>query len=152
MPMSRPDGTATDPSTGVVRMTAGKGLNGLGMMVIQYLEQDFAEFPDKASAASRIRCRIGMEVEKGIAVTISFRGSEVVVENGVGCDLDLHIRAPYRLLAQVLCAQARPLVEVLRGRIRVHGFPSRPVQLVKVLRLLKLRPEPRAESRASTDA
>ncbi len=141
-----------DASPVAAALSAGPALNGLGMMVVQYLEQDFAEFPDKAAAASRIRCRIGMEVEKGIAVTISFRGSEVVVENGIGDDLDLRIQAPYLLLARVLCSQANPLAGILRGRIKVHGLPRRPVQLLKVIRLLKLRAAPPAESRVSTDA
>lgn len=140
-----------DASPAAAAVSAGPDLNGLGMMVVQYLEQELADFPDKAAAASGIRCRIAMAVEKGIAVTVSFRGSEVVVENGIGGGLDLRIQGPYMLLARVLCGQANPLVEVLRGKIRVHGLPRRPVQLVKVLRLLKLRPAARGESRASTN-
>lgn len=124
----------------------GQSLNGLGMMVLQYLEQDFADFPRKAKAVSRIRCRIGMEVEKGIAITVSFQGESVVVENGIGRNPALHIKAPYLLLSQVLCGTASPFVELLRGRIRLKAFPRKPIQSLKVLHLLKIPPELRTKS------
>lgn len=131
----------TDAPGIAVGTPPGQNLNGLGMMVVQYLEQDFADFPCKAAAASRIRCRIGMEVDKGIAITVSFRGDDVVVENGAGRGLDLHIQAPYLLLSQVLCGKANPFVEFLRRRIRLKAFPRRPIESLKVLRLLKIQPE-----------
>ncbi len=125
---------------------AGQNLNGLGMMVVQYLEQDFAEFPRKALAASRIRCRIAMEVDKGIAITVSFRGSDIVVENGVGHGPDLHIQAPYLLLSRVLCGTASPFVEFFRRRIRLKAIPRRPMESLKVLRLLKIPPGLRTDT------
>jgi hypothetical protein len=125
---------------------AGQNLNGLGMMVVQYLEQDFAEYPHKVLAASRIRCRIAMEVDKGIAITVSFRGNDIVVENGVGHGLDLHIQAPYLLLSQVLCGTASPFVEFIRRRIRLKAFPRRPIESLKVLRLLKIQQELRIDT------
>ena len=131
---------------------AGQNLNGLGMMVVQYLEQDFADYPRKVLAASRIRCRIAMEVDKGIAITVSFRGNDVVVENGVGQGLDLHIQAPYLLLSLVLCGKASPFVGFLRGRIRLKAFPRRPIESLKVLRLLKISPELRADTQPSKGA
>lgn len=119
----------------------GQNLNGLGMMVLQYMEQDFADLPDKAKAASRIRCRIGMEVDKGVAITVSFQGETVLVENGIGDKPGLHIKASYLLLSQVLCGKASPFIEFLRGRIKLGAFPRRPIQSLKVLHLLKIPPE-----------
>ncbi len=128
-----------------VKAREGQNLNGLGMMVLQYLEQDFADFPRKAEAVSRIRCRIGMEVEKGIAITVSFQGHDIVVENGIAENPALHVKAPYLLLSQVLCGKASPFVELLRGRIRLKAFPRRPFQSLKVLHLLKIQPGLRTE-------
>lgn len=124
----------------------GQELNGLGMMVLQYLEQVFAEYPLKAETVPRIRCRIGMEVEKGIAVTVSFQGDKVVLENGVGENPTLHIKGPYLLLSRILCGTASPFVELLRGRIKLMAFPRRPIQSLKVLHLLKIPPEVRADT------
>jgi uncharacterized membrane protein len=115
------------------------------MMVLQYMEQDFADFPHKAEAVSRIHCRIAMEVDKGIAITLSFQGDKVMAENGIVENPDLHIKAPYLLLSQVLCGKASPFIEFLRGRIKLKAFPRRPIQSLKVLHLLKIPPELRVE-------
>lgn len=134
-------GLVTQQPSILVCAREGQDLNGLGMMVLQYMEQDFADFPHKADAVSRIRCRIGMEVDKGIAITLSFLGDKVVVENGIVGNPALHIKAPYLLLSQVLCGNASPFMEFLRGRIKLKAFPRKPIQSLKVLNLLKIPPE-----------
>jgi hypothetical protein len=132
----------------LVEPREGEDLNGLGMMVLQYLEQDFACFPYKAEAARRIRCRIGMEVDKGVAITVSFLGERVIVENGVRGNPDFHMKAPYLLLSRVLCGKASPVLELLRGNIKLLSLPRRPIQSFRVLRLLKIEPGPLEDPQA----
>lgn len=119
----------------------GQGLNGLGMMIQQYLEQNFADFDHKVEAGLRIRGRVCVEVEKGIATTVSFQGEKILIENGTGESLDLHLQSSYLLLSKVLTGKANPFFEVLRGNIKLRALPKKPVQSLKILRFLKIPPE-----------
>jgi len=130
----------TDPGI-TVCMPEGQRLNGLGMMVLQYLEQNFAQFDHKVKEGLRIRGRVAVEVEKGIAITLWFQGERVQIENGVSEDQDLYIKSSYVLLSKVLSGKSNPYVEILRGNIKLLALPRRPVQGLRVLRFLKIPPE-----------
>lgn len=129
------------PSRVSVRAVEGQALNGLGMMLLQYLEQNLDEFEQKAKAALRLRGRFSVEVEKGIATTLSFRGDTIEIENGVGRDPDLHLQSSYLLLSRILSGKANPYLEVVRGNIKLRAFPRRPIRSLKVLGFLKIPPE-----------
>jgi len=115
-----------------VRAAEGQALNGLGMMLLQYLEQNLDEFEQKGEAALRLKARVSVEVEKGIATTLSFRGDTIEIENGVGRNPDLHLQSSYLLLSRVLTGKANPYLEVARGNIKLRAFPKRPIQSWKV--------------------
>ena len=121
----------------------GQQLNGLGMMVSQYLEQVFAECPESVKDALRTRCVIGMEMGKDTAGTISFKGDQVLVENGVVKSPDLHIRGTYLDLSGVLAGKLNPVVGVLKGSIQIKGIPrvTRLLHCLRVMKLLKAAPE-----------
>ena len=127
----------------------GQSLNGLGMMIQQYLEQNFAEFEHKVEAGRRIRGRVCVEVEKGVATTVSFHGEEVLIENGSGENLDLHLQSSYLLLANILSGKANPFVEVMKGNIKLQAIPRKPFQSLKILSFLKIPPELLIESAPS---
>ena len=124
-----------------VRAQEGQSLNGLGLMIQQYLEQNFEDFDHKVEAGLRIRGRVCVEVEKGIATTVSFQGEEIRIENGAGEDLDLYLQSSYLLLANILSGKANPFVEVVKGNIKLRAFPRKPIQSLKVLSFLKIPPE-----------
>jgi hypothetical protein len=111
------------------------------MMIQQYLEQNFADFDHKVETGRRIRGRVCVEVEKGIATTVSFRGEEIQIENGVGEHLDLHLESSYLLLANILSGKANPFVEVMKGNIKLRALPRKPIQSLKVLSFLKIPAE-----------
>jgi hypothetical protein len=119
----------------------GRSLNGLGMMIQQYMQQNFAEFDHKVEAGLRIRGRVCVEVEKGIATTVSFQGKEILIENGAGEHLDLYLQSSYLLLANILSGKANPFVEVMKGNIKLRTIPRKPIQSLKVLSFLKIPPE-----------
>lgn len=127
----------------------GERLNGLGMMMLQYLEQNFSDFREKQEAGRRIQGCMSVEVEKGIGVTLDFQGDRIVIENGVREEPDLHLRSSYLLLSRVLSGKANPYLEVLRGNVRLLAFPKRPVQSLKVLRFLKIPEELLLEAKSS---
>lgn len=124
-----------------VSAVEGQNLNGLGMMIQQYLEQNFADFDHKVEAGLRIRGRVCVEVEKGIATTVSFQGEEILIQNGPGEHLDLYLQSSYLLLANILSGKANPFVEVMKGNIKLRGLPRKPIQSLKVLSFLKIPPE-----------
>lgn len=119
----------------------GQALNGLGMMMLQYLEQNLAQFRYKAIQASRIRCTVSVTVEKGIAVTICLTGSQIIVGNGVAEKPDLYLKSSYLLLANVLSGKANPLWELLKGNISLGSWPRKPFQSFRVLQFLKIPKE-----------
>ncbi|MGW8320047.1 MAG: hypothetical protein ACWGSD_00700 [Thermodesulfobacteriota bacterium] len=135
------EGSKLESSPVAVLAVEGQNLNGLGMMIQQYLEQNFAEFEHKVEAGRRIRGRVCVEVEKGIATTVSFQGEEILIENGSGEHLDLHLQSSYLLLANILSGKANPFVEVMKGNIKLRAFPRKPIQSLKVLSFLKIPPE-----------
>jgi len=124
-----------------VEEAEGRPLNGLGMMMFQYLEQNLAEFEYKVEEGLRIRCRVAVEVEKGIAVTTEFLGERIVLENGVPRDPDLHLKSSYILLTKILSGKASPLWELMKGSIKLGAWPRRPIQSFRVLQFLKIPKE-----------
>ncbi|MEW6440799.1 MAG: hypothetical protein AB1640_07650 [bacterium] len=138
----RPGQTAKDPPLQVsVRPAEGQALNGLGMMLLQYLEQNLHEFGDKREAAQRLRGRVSVEVERGIATTVSFLGNAIEIGNGISPSPDLHLKGSYLLLSKILAGKANPYLEVVRGNIKLLAFPRRPLQSVRVLGFLKIPSE-----------
>ncbi len=125
----------------IVGSPNGECLNGLGKMMIQYLEQNIADFAYKTKQALGIRSRVVVEVEQGIAITISFEGEMIRIENGIGSCPDLHLISSYSILANVLSAKANPLIEFIRGNIKLASFLKRPVQALKILRFLQIPSE-----------
>ena len=124
-----------------VEEAEGEQLNGLGMMMRQYLEQNLEDFQYKVREGLRIQCRVSVEVERGISVTTTFLGERIILENGVAEGLDLYLKSSYLLLTKVLSGKANPLWELLKGNIKLGAWPRRPIQALRVLRFLKIPKE-----------
>ena len=119
----------------------GEYLNGLGKMMIQYIEQSLADFSYKTEQALGIHGCVVVEVERGIAITISFEGERIRIQNGVSNGADLHLTGPFFLFANVLSGKSNPFMEVVKGNIRVKSFLRRPIQSLKIFRFLKIPSE-----------
>jgi hypothetical protein len=119
----------------------GQKLNGLGNMILQFMQQEFGALEYKARAARKIKCKMSMEVEGGISVTISFEGDRILVENGVADRPDLYMAGSYLLMTDIICGKVNPVFEVLKGNIKMKSIPRKPIQAFKVLGILKLDPE-----------
>jgi hypothetical protein len=116
-------------------------LNGLGNMILQFMQQEFGALEHKARTAREIKCKMSMEVEGGISVTISFEGDRILVENGVVGRPDLYMQGSYLLMTDILCGKVNAVFEVLKGNIKMKSIPRKPFQAFKVLGILKLDPE-----------
>ena len=116
-------------------------LNGLAMMILQYMEQNLADSESKNAQALKLRCRTAIEVDKGIGVTVDFQGDSIEVCNHADLSADIELKSSYLLLANVLSGKASPLWEILRGNIQVNRFSASPSQALRVLRFLRLPDE-----------
>jgi len=121
-----------------VQSPPDKQLNGLGMMMQQYLEQNFEDFDYKVEEGLKLRGCVTVEVEKEISTTIHFHGSTIQIENGVARDPDLYMSSPYLLLAKTLTGQASPVWGIIQRKIKIKTRPKRLIQLFKIFRFLKV--------------
>ena len=124
-----------------VRAAGEQPLNGMGMMILQYLEQNLADFEHKVEEGLRLQCCVTIEVDKGITTTVDFKGETIEVSNDAVPSPDLYLKSSYLLFANVLSGKANPVWETLRGKIKLKQLPKKPFQALRVLRFLKIPPE-----------
>ena len=131
----------TEPPAVPVRLANGAD-SGLASIVHQYLEQDLAESADKRRLAQRLHGRLVMTAQDyDTSVTLEFRGDEITIWDGERPPLDASIVGPYLSLTRLLQGKTNPLVEHLRGRLRVRSSLRRPFFPLRVHSLMKLPPE-----------
>ncbi len=135
--MDHEEEAANRPRIAVCAREGGR-LNGLGVMLQQYLEQNLSDSEEKVRQGLRLRGCVGVEVEKGIGVTLDFLGDRILVENGIQGRPDLQLRSSYLVLSRVLSGKANPVLEFLRGNIRLLALPRRPLQSYRALRFLEI--------------
>lgn len=125
-----------------VEFANGQKVNGLGMMIGQYLEQNLEEFEEKVKQALRLNIATSIEVEKGISTTIKFVRDRISIQNGVTDDTHLHLKSSYATLADVLTGKMNPFRGVMRGEIKIVKFPStKAFQALRLLSFLKIPEE-----------
>ncbi len=131
---------ATAPAVRV--RLAGGAHSGLASIVQQYLEQDLAEFEHKRRTAARLRGRLAMTAsDHDTSVTLEFAGGEIAIWDGARPPLDASIVGTYRALVRLLQGETNPLLEHLRGRLRVGSSLGKPFFPLRVHSLMKLPPD-----------
>ncbi|UCE87660.1 MAG: SCP2 sterol-binding domain-containing protein [Deltaproteobacteria bacterium] len=121
-----------------VRLAPGAE-SGLAHIVQQFLEQDQAQFEGKRRRAARLRGRIAMTAaDHGATVTLEFKGDEIAIHDGMPGPVDASITGPHEALVRLLQGRAHPLLEHLRGRLRVRSRPGRLLFPLRLHRLMKL--------------
>ena len=123
--------------------------SGLANIVQQFLEQSLDESEPRRRRARRLRGRVAMTAaDHDVTVTLDFRGEEVVVWDGAQEPLQASIAGPHRALVGLLQGEGNPLMEHLRGRLRVRSTLRKPFFPLQVHNLVKLPPEERGQRRA----
>lgn len=131
---------ATQPRQVDVKLAPGTS-SGLASIVQQFLEQQLAESAQRRRRASRIRGRLGLvATDYCAAITVEFAGREIAVLDGTREPLDAIISGTHRELTKMLQGEANPLIEHLRGRLRVRSKMRSLCLPMRVHRLLKLTP------------
>ena len=108
-----------------VRVRLAEGAeSGLANIVQQYLEQNLEESEQRRRRALGLRGRVAMTAaDHEVTVTLDFRGEEIVIFDGPQEPLQASIAGPNRALVGLLQGEGNPLVEHLRGRLRVRSSP-----------------------------
>ncbi|HYB90411.1 MAG TPA: SCP2 sterol-binding domain-containing protein [Candidatus Binataceae bacterium] len=121
---------------------ADDATSGFASIVQQFLEQQLAESQSRRRRAARLRGRLGLTAtDYHASVTVDFGNEGIVVCDGEAEPLDASIAGPYKSLTELLQGRSNPLVEHLRGRLRVKSHLRNPFLPYRVHRLLKLSPE-----------
>ncbi len=117
-------------------------VNGLGMMIGQYLEQNLEEFDKKTKQALKLKICTSVEMDKGIASTIRFNKDTIFIKNGVAEDTDMHMKGSYLTLADILTGKANPVKEILQKNVEILKHPMmKPIQTFRLLSFLKIPKE-----------
>jgi predicted lipid carrier protein YhbT len=118
--------------------------SGFASIVQQYLEQQLAESAARRRRALRLSGRLGLTAtDYRASVTVEFCGNRISVRDGIDPRLDASIAGPLKLLTAMLQGTANPLIEHLRGRLRVSSRLKTLLLPLRVHRLMQLRPERR---------
>jgi hypothetical protein len=123
--------------------------SGLAHIVLQYLEQSLEESEPRRRRAGGLRGRVALTAsDHEVTVTLDFRGSEIVVFDGAQEPLQASIAGPNMALVGLLQGEGNPLLEHLRGNLRVRSSLRKPFFPLQVHNLMKLPPEERGQRRA----
>ena len=126
-----------------VRVRLLEASSGLALMTGQYLEQILAATPARQRRARSLRGRLALEAtDADVVITVSFRGDRIDIEDGAVPPLDAYVGGPYIALTELLAGRANPLIEHLRGGLRVRSSLRRPFFPYRVYGLLRLTPAP----------
>ncbi len=118
--------------------------SGLANIVQQFLEQNLDESEQRRRRALGLRGRVAMTAaDHEVTVTLDFRGEEIVIWDGAHGPLQASIAGPHRALVGLLQGEGNPLLEHLRGRLRVRSSLRNPFLPLQVHGLMKLPPEER---------
>jgi hypothetical protein len=122
--------------------------SGLANIVQQYLEQNLDDSEQRRRRALGLRGRVAMTAaDHEMTVTLDFRGEEIVIWDGEYGPLQASIAGPHRALVGLLQGEGNPLLEHLRGRLRVRSSLRKPFFPLQVHGLMKLPPEERGRRR-----
>ena len=122
--------------------------SGLANIVQQVLEQNLDESERRRRRALGLRGRVAMTAaDHEVTVTLDFRGEEIVIWDGERGPLQASIAGPHRALLGLLRGEGNPLVEHVRGRLRVRSSLRKPFFPLQVHGLMKLPPEERGQRR-----
>jgi putative sterol carrier protein len=116
--------------------------SGLASIVQQFLEQQLADSTLRRARAARLRGRLKLTAtDYGASVTVDFRGHEIAISDASAGPFDATIAGPYQSLTRLLQGRSNPLIEHLRGRLKVTSRLRNVFFPLRVHRLMKLDPE-----------
>ena len=123
-----------------VRLAAGTS-SGLASIVQQFIAQQLDESPKRRRRASRIRGRLGLiATDHDTSVTVEFGDFAIAVRDGTQEPLDASIAGTHRALTRLLQGEANPIIEHVRGRLKVTSKMRNLFLPMRVYRLMKLAP------------
>lgn len=103
-----------------VVVEGGEEASGMATMLAGLLEDNVRDFPWRARVARGTRGDVVLTAsDRGLSVTLSFRGHDIVVRDGVAADA-ASLSGSWEDMAKLCSGQASPAVALARGRVRVR--------------------------------
>ncbi|MHB1487245.1 MAG: hypothetical protein ACYCS7_14490 [Acidimicrobiales bacterium] len=103
-----------------VVLEGGEEASGLATMLAKLLEDNVRDFPWRARVARGTRGDVVLTAsDRGLSVTLSFRGHDIVVRDGVAVDA-ASLSGSWEDMAKLCSGQASPAAALARGRVRVR--------------------------------
>jgi hypothetical protein len=122
-----------------VRLADGAA-SGFASIIQQFLVQQLAGSARLRKRAARLRGRLALSAtDYGMAVTLEFGSRGVVIHDGIAPSPDGSIAGPYQALVELVQGRTNPLVEHLRGRLKVRVRLRSLFLPLRVSSLMKLR-------------
>ena len=116
-----------------------ESINGLGMMMGQYMEQLIEGCPNKSKLAKKLKISTSVEMDKGIASTVIFDRNTIHIKNGVTENTDMHIKSDYMAFANILSGKANPVKQILKGQVKILKHPiKKPIQTLMLMFFLRI--------------
>ncbi len=124
----------------------GGASSGLASIMQQYIEQQLAESEHRRARAARIRGRLALTAtDYGVAVTVDFAPGQIGIHDGALEPLDASIAGPYAALSELIQGRTNPLIEHLRGRLKVSSSWRNLLLPLRLHKLMRLSPEQRSD-------
>ena len=121
---------------------AESATSGFASILEQFLRQNLEEFEEKRRRALSLRGHVVMTAsDHDSTVTIGLGGRHITIWDGAREPADAAITGPYALLIGLLQGKSNPLVEHLRGRIKIRSSLRKPFLPLRVHYLMRLEPE-----------
>lgn len=143
------------PTPGEVPVTLAPGAERVGLagMLADLIRQNVEQNPGKRADFERLRSIVQIHVrDADVAATLVFDGGSLIVHGGTWGEADIRITGDVdsvlalcmvkivRGVPHPLHHHNRALIRrILRGEIRIDGFPRRPAQLLRFTRLMTVR-------------
>jgi hypothetical protein len=135
-----------EPGPGSGTVTMGDEQPGPLAAMMGKLLEDLLRDPQKKALADRLRLSVAIQDidHPELAATMSFRGSDVTVSDGVAAGSDVYIGCELALLLSLAQAgkglqavrwlqspEGRKVVDAVRsGRLKIRGIAGKPAQMI----------------------
>ena len=108
-----------------VRLPEGDDTNGLGQIMAQYIEQNYADFPKYAKRTRRIKRVVTIDAnDVDVQTTMAFDNGIVTVTSGAVEKPDMSMSGDWLAMTDIAAGKRYGLGEWLLGRVRISPMPQ----------------------------
>lgn len=141
-----------EPAPGSGQVTLADEQPGPLSIMLGEMLKGFLKLPEKKAVADGLMVSIALQDldNPEMATTLSFKGSDVTVSNGVSGDVDIYIGTELALLLSLSSAgkgmemikwlrteEGKKIIDAVKsGRLRIRGLARNPLQMIQFQKFL----------------